>query len=122
MGSEIEAEKVKNAHAEEWLKIINTHQENERMLQIKELAERNGYLLEQRKLENYSEEARMTHQRELRKIEYEAENKRYLAETERLKNEAENKIKLQEIQKEHETKLKEIAAKEEKDRNEKERK
>ena len=104
MGSDNEKEKIKNAHEEEWERIKNTHAENERMLLIKQLAINNGYQLDLRRLENLSEEARMSHQREMRKIEYDAENKRYLAETERLKNEGENKIKLEEIQKQHEIK------------------
>ena len=83
MGNDNEAKKIENAHAEECDRIKNIHAENERMLAIKELAVRNGYQLDLRRLENYAEEARMSHQREMRKIEYDAENKRYLAETEK---------------------------------------
>ena len=121
MGNSNEEARIRNRHAEEIARIEAMNEENERRAAIERLALENGYKLDLKRIENLAEQARMEHQRKLKEIEYDAENKRRLADIQRNKDEMEDRRLRDEIEKGHEIKVKELLAKEKKDQMEHDR-
>ena len=121
MGNSNEEARIRNRHAEEIARIEAMNEENERRAAIERLALENGYKLDLKRIENLAEQARMEHQRKLKEIEYDAENKRRLADIQRNKDQMEDRRLRDEIEKGHEIKVKELLAKEKKDQMEHDR-